>query len=243
MLAIKNLSVSIEEKPIITNLCLQIKPGSTHAIMGPNGSGKSTLAYTLMGHPSYQITAGSITFNGVDLATLSPDKRANLGIFLAFQQPCQIPGVSIITFLKEIYQARHKIIISLKEFQALLNAYLEQLCLDSSFMYRALNEGFSGGEKKKFELLQCLLLKPSLAIFDEIDSGLDVDALNIVAQAINTLREQNPAMTVLIITHYPPILNEVIPDAIHIMKSGTLALSGSADLAHRIQAGGYDACI
>jgi Fe-S cluster assembly ATP-binding protein len=242
MLSISNLCVSLDnEQPIIKNFSLNIQPGFVHAIMGPNGSGKSTLAYTLMGHPRYTIKQGSITYKDQDISILSPDKRAKLGIFLAFQHPYEIPGVSVLTFLKEAHHAITGTLINLKDFQATLQAKMQLLSIDPNFMHRNLNEGFSGGEKKRLEMLQLLILKPSLVILDEIDSGLDIDALKAISQALNQARTENPMMSVIIITHYQRLLHYIIPDYVHIMQKGTLIKSGDAQLADQLEQKGYDA--
>lgn len=224
LLTIKNLTVSIEDQEIIKNFNLQINAGSVHALMGPNGSGKSSLANTLMGHPRYCVKSGTIFFNEIDITNFSPDKRAKQGLFLAFQYPQEVPGVQVFTFLKE----------------AQLCTYLQLLSMDESFAYRNVNEGFSGGEKKRFELLQLLMLKPKLAILDEIDSGLDVDALKIVAQGLAFARKENPNLSIILITHYQRILNYIEPDFVHVMQDGQLVQSGNASLAHAIDKQGYD---
>lgn len=243
MLHIKNLSVKIHDREIIKKLSLEIQPGSFHALMGPNGCGKSSLSYTIMGHPSYIIMQGTLQFNGQDLSLLSPDKRAKLGIFLAFQHPYEIPGLSVFNFLKEAYQARYQKIIEVAEFNSLLQAAFEKLAINPAFAQRGVNEGFSGGEKKKLELLQMLILQPTLAIIDEIDSGLDVDALKIVAQGILAIREHNPAMSILMITHYPRIFSYMTPEHVHIMRDGAIVSSGDGQLADAIGENGYDGAL
>lgn len=239
MLKISNLSVAIGDLQIISNLTIDFQPGSVHAIMGPNGSGKSTLAHVLMGHPKYVVTQGSITFNGVDITEIPAHKRAQLGIFLAFQQPLELAGVKILTFLKEIYQARTNQIIDLPIFQKLCADIFKQVGLDESFMQRNVNEGFSGGEKKRFELAQLLLFNPSLIILDEIDSGLDIDALMVVGNVIEKVRSANPQLITLIITHYPKILQYVVPESVHIMRAGEIIQSGTTTLAHQLEQKGY----
>lgn len=241
MLHIKNLCVEIAGKQILQNINLAVDPGTIHALMGPNGSGKSTLSLCLMGHPAYTITSGSADLNAHDLNALTPDKRAQAGLFLSFQQPYTLPGVRAHTFLLEAYRAITGTMISVPDFKKLLDTEMERLSIDPAFAYRDVNDGFSGGEKKKFELLQLVLLKPKLAILDEIDSGLDIDALKIVAKGIAYAREQNPTMSIIIITHYHRILQQVIPDYVHIMNSGTLVASGDAQLIQGLDLKGYDA--
>ncbi|MEX2437957.1 MAG: Fe-S cluster assembly ATPase SufC [Candidatus Babeliales bacterium] len=239
LLSIKDLSIVIEERLVIKNLTLIIEQGTIHALMGPNGSGKSSLAYALMGHPSYQITAGSLLFNGHKLADLSVDKRAQAGLFLVFQYPHSLPGVTVFTFIKEAYDAVHGS-IDVPAFDALLKKAMTILHIDESFAYRYLNDGFSGGEKKRLEILQMLILKPTLAILDEVDSGLDIDALKIVARGITLAQAENPSMSILLITHYQRILEYVIPDYVHILCNGRIMQSGNAALVHQIEAKGYD---
>lgn len=242
MLLIKNLSVALKSgQQIIKNLYLSIAPGTVHAIMGSNGSGKSTLAYTLMGHPNYIITQGSITYKDQDVAQLSPDKRAKLGMFLAFQHPFEIPGVTVLSFLKEAYQAITGTQLGVKEFQVILLNAMELLHIDPLFAHRALNVGFSGGEKKRLEMLQLLILKPSLVILDEIDSGLDIDALKVVAQGLHHLKNQQPDVSIMMITHNPRMLDYLKPDVVHIMHQGTITKSGDLSLVSELEDKGYDA--
>lgn len=236
---INNLSVSLADRTILKKVSLAIKPGSLHVLMGPNGSGKSTLAATLMGHPRYTIVAGSITFNGQDITQLSPDKRARLGIFLAFQQPFELPGVSVFAFLKEAYQARTGQLIEMHQFQERLYEALDAVGLDRSFATRSVNEGFSGGEKKKLEVAQMIILQPELIILDEIDSGLDSDALNYVATALATMRSKNPRLALLAITHYHRIFASLDPDHVHVLIDGQCVQSGDAALARTIEQQGY----
>jgi Fe-S cluster assembly ATP-binding protein len=243
MLKISGLSVTVGQKPILNNLNLVIEPGTVHALMGPNGSGKSTLAYTLMGHPQYQITAGGIEVCDEDITTLSPEKRAQKGIFLAFQMPVEIPGVTIATFLKEAHRAVTGLQLSVAEFNVLLQEKMALLQIDPGWAYRNLNEGFSGGEKKRLEMLQMLVLNPSIIIVDEIDSGLDIDALKIVAQAIAHMRASNPSVCILIITHYQRLLDHLIPDQVHIVAHGAIVQSGTAALAQALEHKGYDGII
>ncbi len=236
---INDLSVAFQDRILLKKVSLAIGPGSLHVLMGPNGSGKSTLAATLMGHQRYQVTEGSITFNGQDITNLSPDKRARLGIFLAFQQPYELPGVSVFAFLKEAYQARTGKLIDVHEFKNLLHQAFACVGLPTSFESRSVNEGFSGGEKKKLEVVQMLILQPELVILDEIDSGLDSDALNYVACAIATMRAQNPRTAFLVITHYHRIFASLNPDRVHVLIDGACVQSGSAELAHAIERDGY----
>lgn len=241
MLHIKNLCVDIAEKRILHGISLSMAPGTVHALMGPNGSGKSTLAYSLMGHPAYRIINGSIDLYDTDIGTLTPDKRARAGLFLSFQQPFSLPGVRAHTFLLEAYRAVTGAMISIADFKNLLEEHMHRLSIDPSFAYRDVNDGFSGGEKKKFELLQLVLLKPKIAILDEIDSGLDIDALKIVSQGIAYARTQNPDMSILLITHYQRIFLHIAPDYVHIIDKGTVVASGSLELVHALEQKGYDA--
>ncbi len=239
MFKITDLSVSIDQKPVLKSINLEIKPGEIHALMGPNGSGKSTLASTILGHPGYRITHGSIQLNDQDITGLSIDKRAHAGIFLAFQNPLEIPGVTVFNFLKEAHYAITKKAVAMKEFQQILFEQMDILSIDHAFAYRDLNAGFSGGEKKRLELLQLLVLKPHFAILDEIDSGLDVDAIKIVAAGLQAARLANPRMSLLIITHYPRLFTTIEPDVVHIIHNGTLIQQGPASLAHTIEQRGY----
>ena len=241
MFKVTNLSASVDQKPILKSINLEIQPATIHALMGPNGSGKSTLAYTLMGHPSYAISGGSIELNGHDITHLSIDKRAQAGLFLAFQSPMEIPGVTVLNFLKEAHHAITKKTISAKDFQQLIFEQMDILGMDHAFVYRNLNAGFSGGEKKRLELLQLLVLKPAVAILDEIDSGLDVDAIKIVANGLHKARTANPRMSIIIITHYPRLLTYIQPDLVHIISGGTIIQQGQAPLAYAIEQRGYDA--
>ena len=241
MLVLNNLSVALASgQSIIHRLTLTIEPGTIHALMGSNGSGKSTLAYTLMGHPQYIVTEGTIIYKDHDITQLATDKRAKAGIFLAFQHPYELPGVTVCTFLKESYGALHGVQLSIKEFQIILFAAMEQLSIDHSFAYRHLNAGFSGGEKKRMEMLQLLLLKPTLAILDEIDSGLDLDALKVVADGLQYVRQRNPSMAVVIITHNPRMLHHITPDVVHIMHQGSIVRSGDNALVQELEHKGYD---
>lgn len=239
LLFLKGLSVWREQKPILNNLNLEIQPGSVHALMGPNGSGKSTLAYSLLGHPDYEVKAGTMGYKDLNLADLAIEQRAQHGIFLAFQQPIEIPGVSVFDFLREAHIALTKKTLPVKEFQELLYQKLNMVGLNHSFAYRPLNIGFSGGEKKRLEILQLLLFSPSLAILDEIDSGLDVDAIRLIGQGLQKVRQENPEMALIIISHYPHLYDHVNPDQVHIMNKGAIIKSGTAELAHTICQRGY----
>jgi len=243
-LSIRNLHVSIEDKEILKGVDLTVPRGEVHALMGPNGTGKSTLAYALMGHPKYDVTAGEVWFKGQNILELGADERARLGLFLAFQYPVAIPGVSVANFLRTALNARRKAEnpedkgIPVPEFRKLLKEKMDLLKMDHTFAGRYLNEGFSGGEKKRAEILQMAVLQPEIAILDETDSGLDIDALRIVADGVNALRGAD--LGVLVITHYQRILNYVKPDVVHIMMGGRIVESGGADLALHLEEHGYD---
>jgi Fe-S cluster assembly ATP-binding protein len=249
-LMIKNLHVSVEGQEILKGLDLEIDKGEIHAIMGPNGSGKSTLANTLMGHPAYDVTAGEIWFKGQNIVELSPDERSRLGLFLAFQYPSTIPGVSVANFLRTAINARYfkseaadngngrQHGISMREFRELLKEKMSMLQMDSSFARRYLNDGFSGGEKKRMEILQMAMLRPEVAVLDETDSGLDIDALRIVSEGVNRL--MSPELGVLVITHYQRILNYIKPDRVHILVNGRIVTSGGPELALELEEKGYD---
>lgn len=241
MLSIKNLTVSLDKKIVIKNLSLDIAKGTITVLMGPNGSGKSTLAYTLMGHPSYAHTLGEVIFLEQNILELPVEKRARAGIFLACQYPQEVPGVQVTTFLKEAYRMLVRQDITAQDFQQKLYLALDAVKLDHSFAYRYLNEGFSGGEKKRLEIVQMLLLQPKIAILDEIDSGLDVDAIKLVADAILHARTVCPDIVIIIITHYQKILDYIQPDRVHILVEGSLVASGTKELAQRINQQGYDA--
>ena len=244
VLSIRNLNVSIEGKQILKGFSLDLPQGEVHAIMGPNGTGKSTLAYTLMGHPSYEVTGGEAYFKGQNILELSPDERSRLGIFLAFQYPVSIPGVTVANFLRTAVNARRRDEnpedkgIPIPEFRKLLKAKMELLKVDPSFAGRYLNEGFSGGEKKRAEILQMAMLKPEIAILDETDSGLDIDALRIGSEGVNALRGSE--LGVLVITHYQRILNYIRPDVVHVMMDGRIVETGGPDLALSLEEHGYD---
>ena len=239
-LRINQLQVSVEDQPVVKGLDLSLGSGEIHALMGPNGSGKSTLAYALMGHPRYAITNGTVFFNNEEITSYTPDKRAKLGLFLSFQHPQEIPGVQVFTFLKEAKRALTGNEVAIDELYDELCAYMDLLHIDYSFAYRNLNDGFSGGEKKKFEMLQLLVLQPKIAILDEIDSGLDIDALKSVAEGIAYARNNNPHLSILIITHYQRILQYVHPDYVHVLIDGILVQSGNYQLAQHIEKQGYD---
>ena len=242
-LEITDLKVSIKDTQILKGVSLTVRPGEIHAIMGPNGSGKSTLAATLAGHPDYEVDSGSIMLDGQNVLELSPDERAKLGIFLAFQYPVEIPGVSVRKFLKLAYEARfaefpERKFKTIREFAAHLNQVAESLSINPALLGRGLNEGFSGGEKKQLEMLQMTLLEPKFAILDETDSGLDIDALKRVAIAAGkSVQKYQTGM--IVITHYQRILNYLKPDFVHIVQDGLIARSGDASLAHHIEQHGY----
>lgn len=235
---IKSLSVSVEEKSILKAISLIVEPGTVHALMGPNGSGKSTLANTLMGHPKYQRTKGKITLNGTDITKLSPTEKAKAGLFLSMQYPPEIPGVTVNNFLRTSWQAIRGEKITSLDFFRQLQKKMKMLHLEDSFAQRQLNVGFSGGEKKKMEMLQMLVLEPKYAILDETDSGLDVDALKVIGKAINYLKKEK-GMGVLVITHYTRFLHHIIPDHVHIMSKGRIIESGDKKLAKRIEKSGF----
>ncbi len=240
-LTIDNLHVAIEGAEILKGVSLTVKPGEVHALMGPNGSGKSTLASTLMGHPRYEVTDGSMWLGTDDMSTLGPDKRAKAGIFLSFQYPAEISGVSLQNFLRTAYNNIHRPknnSIPVLEFRKNLVEKMKSLGMDPAFAMRSVNEGFSGGEKKRAEILQLAMLEPSIAILDETDSGLDVDALKAVAEGINRLR--GPKIGILLITHYSRILKYIEPDFVHVLVGGKIVTSGKAELAHRIEESGYE---
>jgi len=238
---IEDLHVSVEGRTILRGVNLTVRPGEVHALMGRNGSGKSTLANALMGHPKYQITRGSVRLDGEDILALKPDERAKRGLFLAFQNPIAIPGVGTGNFLRAAVKAvRGNETINAVQFRKELTERMQHLQMDPSFATRALNEGFSGGEKKRAEMLQLAMLKPRLAVLDEPDSGLDIDAVRIVSDGINTVHEQQPSMGILLITHYQRILNYVRPDTVHVMANGRIVESGGGELVQQLEAEGYD---
>ena len=242
-LEIQNLHVAVEGKPILKGVNLSVTKGQVHVLMGPNGSGKSTLANALMGHPKYEITEGDILFQGHSILELSADERARKGLFLAFQYPTAIPGVSVANFLRTALAARRKELgetkpLPPKEFRSLMKEKMALLRMDESFAGRYLNDGFSGGEKKRAEILQLAVLRPEIAILDETDSGLDIDALRIVSEGVNAV--VGPDLGVLLITHYQRILNYIKPHFVHVLVDGRIVKSGGPELAHELEAQGYD---
>jgi len=237
---VESLRVSTDGTEILKGLDLQVDPGEVHAIMGPNGSGKSTLANTLLGHPDYDVTSGRILFKGEDITSWATDVRAKAGIFLAFQYPEEIPGVPVIQFLRQSLSARKGLDLSVLELRLSILEWMKRLEMDPGFMDRYLNEGFSGGEKKRNEILQMAILEPEIAILDETDSGLDIDALKTVARGIREVRAARPALGVVLITHYQRLLAEITPDVIHILVDGRIVESGGPDLAHRLEREGYE---
>jgi len=243
-LSIKNLRVSVEDKLILKDLSLEVKLGEIHAIMGPNGSGKSTMAYALAGHPKYEVEGGEVWMDGVNLLELAPDERAKLGLFLACQYPVAIPGISMANFLRSAINAvkgSNGDGVPITEFRKMLTEKMGILQMDKSFARRYLNEGFSGGEKKRAEILQMALLEPKFAILDETDSGLDIDALRIVSEGVNALT--GPDRSFIIVTHYQRILNYITPDFVHVMYDGQIIESGGPELAHLLEEQGYDELI
>ena len=242
MLSIKNLHASIDEKSILKGFDLEIKPGEVHAIMGPNGSGKSTLASVLAGKEEFEVTAGEVLFQEKDLLDMAPEDRAGEGLFLAFQYPVEIPGVSMVNFLRtslnSIREYRGEEPLSAGAFLKLMNEKKKVVELDSSLTRRSVNEGFSGGEKKRNEIFQMALLEPSLAVLDETDSGLDIDALRIVARAVNTLRNEHNSF--LVITHYQRLLDYIVPDFVHVLYEGKIVKTGGKELALELEEKGYD---
>ncbi len=238
-LEIRNLHVRIEEREILRGVDLTVRQGELHALMGPNGSGKSTLANTIMGHPGYEVTDGEILFNGENIVEMAPHERARLGLFLAFQYPVAIPGVSVANFLRLAINAQRETPIAMKEFGQRLGAAVELLDVERSFTSRHLNDGFSGGEKKRAEVLQMAVLQPQIAVLDETDSGLDIDALRTVAEGVAKLHAQQ-GLGALIITHYQRILHYVRPEFVHILMEGRIVMEGGNELVDRLEAEGYD---
>ena len=238
LLVIDDLHASVDDVEILKGVSLTIQPGETHAIMGPNGSGKSTLANVLMGHPAYEVTAGSITYKGTDITEEAPEDRAQAGMFLGFQYPEEIPGVSVVNFLRTALSNKSDTDYTVLELRLKVADAMEELGMDASFADRYLNEGFSGGERKRNEILQMAVLEPEFAVLDETDSGLDIDALKIVAEGVERLRTDERGF--LIITHYQRMLDYITPDVVHVFVDGRIVESGGADLADRIENSGYD---
>ncbi|MDT0691173.1 Fe-S cluster assembly ATPase SufC [Salegentibacter sp. F188] len=242
MLKIKNLHASIDDKEILKGINLEINPGEVHAIMGPNGSGKSTLSSVIAGKEEFEVTEGEILFEGKDLSELDPEERAHKGIFLSFQYPTEIPGVSVTNFMRTSINAHRKAQgledMPGNEMLKLIREKSEMLAIDRKFLSRSLNEGFSGGEKKRNEIFQMAMLNPKLSILDETDSGLDIDALKIVADGVNKLRNENNA--VLVITHYQRLLNYIVPDVVHVLVDGRIVKTGGKELAFELEEKGYD---
>ena len=242
MLAIRDLSVTVDGKQILNGLSLEMAAGEVHALMGPNGSGKSTLAHVLAGRPGYEVTSGSVTYEGRDLLALAPEERARAGVFLGFQYPVEIPGVNNVYLLKAALNAQRKERglpeVDAFEFLGMVREKMKLMQMEDSFLSRGVNEGFSGGEKKRNEILQMLVLEPKLAILDETDSGLDIDALKIVAAGVNSLR--SPERAALVVTHYQRLLEYVVPDVVHVLVRGRIARSGDRTLALELERRGYD---
>ncbi len=242
MLQIKNLHAGIEDKEILRGINLEIKPGEVHAIMGPNGSGKSTLSSVISGNETYKVTKGDILLDGESILELSPDVRAHKGIFLSFQYPIEIPGVTTTNFIKTAINAKRKTLgledLPAKDMLKMIREKAELLEIDRKFLSRSLNEGFSGGEKKRNEIFQMAMLEPKLAILDETDSGLDIDALKVVANGVNKLRNKDNAT--IVITHYQRLLDYIVPDFVHVLYNGKIIKSGGKELAHELEAKGYD---
>jgi len=242
MLKIDKLHVAVDGKEILKGLTLEVQAGQVHAIMGPNGSGKSTLAHVLAGRPGYEITSGSVTFEGRDLLAMAPEERARAGVFLGFQYPVEIPGVNNVYLLKAAINAARKERgqpeVDAFEFLGLVREKMQLMHMEDSFLSRGVNEGFSGGEKKRNEILQMLVLEPRLAVLDETDSGLDIDALKVVANGVNTLR--SPQRTFLLVTHYQRLLEYIVPDFVHVLVRGRIARSGDRSLALELEKRGYD---
>jgi Fe-S cluster assembly ATP-binding protein len=241
LLEIRDLHVSTEDTEILRGVDLTVGAGEIHALMGPNGAGKSTLAGALMGHPAYTITEGAILLKGEDITAWATDVRSKAGLFLAFQYPESIEGVSVTQFLRQAMAARTTDDVSVLEVRVLMTEWMERLGMDPSFASRHLNQGFSGGEKKRNEILQMALLKPAMAVLDETDSGLDIDALRVVGKGVHAVRQERPELGVLAITHYQRLLDELVPDVVHLLVDGRVVQSGGAELARQVEVEGYDA--
>ncbi|KTD32835.1 ATP transporter ATP- binding protein [Legionella nautarum] len=241
MLTINQLNVAINAQPILKGINLQVNPGEVHAIMGPNGSGKSTLSKVLTGHPAYEVTSGQINYLGQDLLPLAPEERAQAGIFMSFQYPVEVPGVTNINFLKAsvnaVRKGQNRQTLDAIEFLSFIREKCQLLDMDESFLYRGINEGFSGGEKKRNEILQMIALEPKLAILDETDSGLDIDALRIIAQGVNAMR--SPERAIILVTHYQRLLDYIEPDFVHVLAEGRIIKSGDKSLALELEKKGY----
>ena len=240
LLEIDNLHVEADGQEILRGVDLSVGEGEVHALMGPNGAGKSTLAATLMGHPSYRVTEGAVRFHGEDVTHWATDARAKAGMFLAFQYPEAIDGVSVVQFLRQAMSARRGTDISVLEVRFAMTEWMDRLGMDPSFGERHLNQGFSGGERKRNEVLQMALLEPELAVLDETDSGLDIDALGVVARGVHTVRAEHPSLGVLVVTHYQRLLEALVPDRVHLLLDGRVAEEGGPELARRIESAGYD---
>jgi Fe-S cluster assembly ATP-binding protein len=242
LLEVKNLKVRVEDKEILKGINLTVKPGEVHAIMGPNGSGKSTFARALSGHPGYEVTDGQVLYNGQDLLDMDPDERARDGVFMAFQYPVEIPGVNNAYFLKAALNAKRKQQgldeLDAIDFMKVVKEKLKVLHIDDSMLQRSVNEGFSGGEKKRNEIFHMAVLEPALALLDETDSGLDIDALRIVAAGVNRLKR--PDAATIVVTHYQRLLNYIVPDFVHVLVGGRIVKSGGKELAHELEARGYE---
>lgn len=242
ILSVRDLTAEVDGNPILKGLTLEVRAGEIHAIMGPNGSGKSTFSKVLAGHPAYTVTGGEILFKGDNLLDMEPEERAQAGVFLAFQYPLEIPGVSNLDFLRVAYNSRRKSAgleeLDAFDFDELIQSKLDVVKMDPAFLSRSVNEGFSGGEKKRNEILQMALLEPTLSILDETDSGLDIDALKIVSNGVNQLA--NPENAIVLITHYQRLLNYIVPDYVHVMEAGRILTTGGKELALELEARGYD---
>ena len=241
MFEIEDLHARVAGTEILRGVDLTVAPGEVHALMGPNGSGKSTLANTLLAHPDYEVTSGRLLFKGSDITSWPTDVRGKAGLFLGFQYPEEIPGVSVVQFLRQALSARKGLDLSVLELRVAIMEWMERLDIDPAFGDRYLNEGFSGGEKKRNEILQMAILEPEFAVLDETDSGLDIDALKVVAKGVQEVRADRPELGVLLITHYQRILEHLQPDAVHILVDGRIVDSGGPELAHRLEREGYDA--